>query len=68
VTTVAELSASILVYSGGRETMPIAIYRLVTSDYMAYASAYNLVLIIVILAPIIVATTLFKVDLFSTGK
>jgi len=68
VTTVAELSASILVYSGGRETMPIAIYRLVTSDYMAYASAYNLVLIAVILIPIIIATTLFKVDLFATGK
>jgi len=68
VTTVAELSASILVYSGGRETMPIAIYRLVTSDYMAYASAYNLVLIAVILLPIIIATTIFKVDLFSTGK
>jgi iron(III) transport system permease protein len=64
-TTVAELSASILVYSGGRETLPIQIFRLIDSGLMAYASAYGLVLVMVILLPIIVATKVFKVDVFS---
>ncbi len=33
---------------------------------MAYASAYGLVLVAVILVPVVVATTLFKVDLFAS--
>ena len=65
-TTVAELSASIIVYSGGRETMPIQIYKLIDSNLMAPASAYGLVLVAVILIPIIVATRVFKIDLFSS--
>lgn len=64
-TTVAELSASILVYSGGRETLPIQIFRLIDSGLMAYASAYGLVLVAVILIPIIVATKVFGIDVFS---
>lgn len=65
-TTVAELSASIIVYSGGRETMPIQIYKLIDSNLMAPASAYGLVLVAVILIPIIVATRVFKIDLLSS--
>lgn len=65
-TTVAELSASILVYSGGRETLPIQIFRLIDSGLMAYASAYGLVLVSVILLPIIVATKVFNIDVFSS--
>ncbi len=65
-TTVAELSASIIVYSGGRETLPIQIYKLIDSGLMAQASAYGLVLIAVILVPIIVATRVFRIDLFSS--
>ncbi|WPE23120.1 iron ABC transporter permease [Shinella zoogloeoides] len=65
-TTVSELSASLLVYSGGRETLPIQIFRLIDSGLMAYASAYGLVLVAVILVPVVVATTLFKVDLFAS--
>ncbi|WP_269147267.1 ABC transporter permease subunit [Paracoccus pantotrophus] len=65
-TTVAELSASIIVYSGGRETMPIEIFKLIDSGLMGQASAYGVLLIAVILLPIIVATKVFKVDLFST--
>ena len=61
----AELSASILVYSGGRETLPIQIFRLIDSGLMAYASAYGLVLVAVILIPIIVATKVFGIDVFS---
>jgi iron(III) transport system permease protein len=64
-TTVAELSASIVVYSSGRETMPIQIYRLIDSNLMAQASAYGLVLVATILIPIIIATAVFKIDLFN---
>ena len=65
-TTVAELSASIIVYSGGRETMPIQIFKLIDSNLMAQASAYGLILIAVIVVPIVISTKLFKVDLFSS--
>ncbi len=64
-TTVAELSASIIVYSGGRETMPIQIFRLIDSGLMAQASAYGLLLIGVIVLPIAVATRLFRIELFA---
>lgn len=65
-TTVAELSASIIVYSGGRETMPIQIFKLIEGGLMALASAYGLVLVAIILIPIIIATRIFHVDLFSS--
>lgn len=65
-TTVAELSASIIVYSGGRETMPIQIFKLIDGGLMALASAYGLVLVAVILVPILIATRVYKIDLFSS--
>ena len=67
-TTVAELSASIIVYSGGRETLPIKIFRLIDSGLMAQASAYGLILIVIILIPIVVATRIGKVDLFVSRR
>lgn len=65
-TTVAELSASVVVYSGGKETLPIQIFRLIDSNLMAQASAYGLVLVVAILLPIIIATTVFKIDIFAS--
>lgn len=67
VTTISELSASIVVYTGGLETMPIAIFRQVDSGRLGLASAYGAVLITVILVPITVAVKVFRVNLFS-GK
>lgn len=64
-TTVSELSASVIVYSPGRETIPIEIFRLIDSGLMAQASAYGLVLIAVILAPIVLATQVFKLKIFA---
>ena len=64
-TTVAELSASVIVYSPGRETMPIQIFRLIDSGLMAQASAYGLLLIAVIVVPVLIATKLFKIKLFA---
>lgn len=65
--TVSELSTSIIVYSGGRETMPIQIYKLIDSNLMASASAIGVLLLAVILIPIVIATKVFKVELFSSG-
>jgi iron(III) transport system permease protein len=64
-TTVAELSASVVVYSAGQETLPIQIFRLIDSNLMAQASAYGLVLLAIIMVPILIATTVFKIDLFA---
>ena len=65
-TTVAELSASVVVYSAGQETLPIQIFRLIDSNLMAQASAYGLVMLAIILVPVLIATAVFKVDLFSS--
>ncbi len=65
-TTVAELSASVVVYSAGQETLPIQIFRLIDSNLMAQASAYGLVLLAIILLPILIATTVFKIDVFAS--
>ncbi|AYD63613.1 MAG TPA: iron ABC transporter permease [Achromobacter sp.] len=64
-TTVSELSASVIVYSPGHETLPIQIFRLIDSGLMAQASAYGLVLIAVILAPVLLATRVFNIRLFA---
>lgn len=64
-TTVAELSASVVVYSAGQETLPIQIFNLIDSNLMAQASAYGLVLLAIILLPILIATTVFKIDVFA---
>lgn len=64
-TTVSELSASVIVYSPGHETLPIQIFRLIDSGLMAQASAYGLVLITVILAPVLLATRVFNIRLFA---
>ncbi len=65
-TTVAELSASVVVYSGGRETLPIQIFRLIDSGLTAQASAYGLVLVSLILIPVILATSVFRLDIFGS--
>ena len=66
VTSISELSASIVVYTGGLETMPIAIFRQVDGGRLGLASAYGAALVTVILVPIIVAVKVFRITLFST--
>lgn len=66
VTTISELSASIVVYSGGLETMPIAIFRQVDSGRLGLASAYGAALVSIILLPIVAAVKVFRIKLFST--
>ena len=64
-TTISELAATIVVYTGGLETMPIAIFRQVDGGRLGMASAYGAVLVSVILIPIITAIKVFRVRLFS---
>lgn len=66
VTTISELSASIVVYTGGLETMPIAIFRQVDSGRLGLASAYGAALVTVILVPIIVSIKVFRINLFTS--
>lgn len=67
LTTISELSASIVAYSGGLETMPIAIFRQVDGGRLGMASAYGAALVTVIVLPIIVSVKAFRIKLFS-GK
>ena len=66
VTTISELSASVVVYTGGLETMPIAIFRQVDGGRLGLASAYGAALVTVILLPIVVAIKVFRINLFSS--
>jgi iron(III) transport system permease protein len=66
VTTIAELAATIVVDTGGLETMPIAIVRQIDGGRLGMASAYGAAMITVILAPIISAIKLFRINLFSS--
>lgn len=66
VTTISELSASVVVYTGGLETMPITIFRQVDGGRLGLASAYGAALVSVILVPIAVAIKVFRVNLFSS--
>ncbi|MHC6154777.1 ABC transporter permease [Bradyrhizobium elkanii] len=65
-TTLSELSASVVVYGGGLETLPIAIFRQVDSGRMGAASAYGAVLVTIIVVPVALAVKFFRVKLFST--
>jgi len=64
-TSISELSASIVVYSAGLETMPIAIFRQVDTGRLGLASAYGSVLVTLILVPVILLPRLLKINLFS---
>ena len=64
-TSISELSASIVVYTGGLETMPIAIFRQVDTGRLGLASAYGTALVTLILVPVLLAPRLLKINLFS---
>jgi iron(III) transport system permease protein len=64
-TSISELSASIVLYTGNLETMPIAIYRQVDTGRLGLASAYGCVLVTLILVPVALAAKFFKISLFS---
>ena len=66
VTTLSELSATIVLYTAGLATMPIQIFHSIDSGYMGPASAYSLVLIVSVFVPIILAIKVFNIDVFAS--
>jgi len=65
VTSLSEISATIVLYFGGMETMPIEMYRQIDAGYLARASAYGVILMVIILVPVYLAIRFLKLDLFS---
>lgn len=55
ITTLSELSATVVLYFGGMNTMPIEIFQLVDSGRLAQASAYSVILLLSIFIPLLFA-------------
>ncbi|CAB3799934.1 ABC transporter permease [Pararobbsia alpina] len=60
VTTLSELSSTIVLYFGGMSTIPIEIFQQVDSDRLALASAYSLLLLLAIFVPLAIARWIFR--------
>ena len=65
VTIIGELSASLVVYSAGKETITIKVFQLMNTGLNAQAAAYGLILIVLAVVPIAIATKVFKIRLFT---
>jgi iron(III) transport system permease protein len=63
VTSLSELSATIVLYYGGMSTMPIEIFQQVDSGRLALASAYSVLLLLAIFLPLALARWAFRVRL-----
>lgn len=63
-TIIAELSASLVVYSAGQETITIKVYNLMGTGLNGQAAAYGVFLLLLAIVPIILARV-FKVRLFA---
>lgn len=61
VTSLSELSATIVLYYGGMSTMPIEIFQQVDSGRLALASAYSVILMLAIFVPLAIAQWVFRV-------
>jgi iron(III) transport system permease protein len=61
VTSLSELSATIVLYYGGMSTMPIEIFQQVDSGRLALASAYSVILMLAIFVPLAIARWAFRV-------
>lgn len=60
ITTLSELSATVVLYFGGMSTLPIEVFQLVDSGRLAQASAYSLVLLMAIFLPLLLTRFVFK--------
>jgi len=61
VTSLSELSATIVLYYGGMSTMPIEIFQQVDSGRLAPASAYSVILMTAIFLPLALARWVLRV-------
>lgn len=64
-TIIAELSASLVVYSAGRETITIKVFQLMGTGLNGQAAAYGLILTLLAIVPIVIATKVLKIRLFT---
>ena len=60
ITSLSELSATIVLYYGGMNTMPIEIFQQVDSGRLALASAYSVLLLLAIFVPLAIARFVFR--------
>ena len=65
VTIIGELSASLVVYSAGKETITIKVFQLMNTGLNGQAAAYGLILILLAVIPIFIGTRVFKIRLFG---
>ena len=65
VTSLSELSATIVLYYGGMSTMPIEIFQQVDSGRLAPASAYSVILMLAIFLPLALARWVFRIRVDS---
>lgn len=63
VTSLAELSSTIVLYYGGMSTMPIEIFQQVDSGRLAIASAYSVLLLASMFIPLLIANKVFKMKI-----
>ncbi|EPL05037.1 iron ABC transporter permease [Pseudomonas sp. CF161] len=63
-TIVAELSASLVVYSAGRETITIQVFRLIETGLQGQAAAYGLILVLMTLVPVLFCTWVLRIKVF----
>jgi iron(III) transport system permease protein len=61
VTSLSELSATIVLYYGGMSTMPIEIFQQVDSGRLGLACAYSVLLMLAIFVPLAIARWAFRV-------
>lgn len=64
-TIIAELSASLVVYSAGKETITIKVFQLMNTGLNGQAAAYGLILVLLAIVPIVITTRVFKIRLFT---
>lgn len=64
-TIIAELSASLVVYSAGKETITIKVFQLMNTGLNGQAAAYGLILVLLAIVPIVIATRVLKIRLFT---
>ncbi len=63
VTSLSELSSTIVLYYGGMSTMPIEIFQQVDSGRLAIACAWSLLLLATIFIPLFIANTFFRLKI-----
>ena len=61
VTSLSELSATIVLYYGGMSTMPIEIFQQVDSGRLGLACAYSVILMLAIFVPLAIARWGFRI-------